>query len=319
MCSVQPHDDSKERRNPFSDEPRMTPSTLAGCVTALVTPLTRDLAVDEPALAALVEWQIAEGIQGLVPVGSTGEAATLSLAERLTVVRIAVERAAGRVPVIAGAGGNDTHVAIATSLAMADAGATHLLHVSPMYSKPPQRGILAHFRAIADASPIPLVVYNVPGRTASNIEAQTTLALAEHPNIVAVKEASGNIGQIREIIRHRPPSLSVFSGDDALTLDVIAAGGHGIISVVSNAVPRAMTALCDAARSGDTASARAAHDRLTPLMDAAFVESNPIPIKAALAMMGRIGNHLRLPLVPLADLHSARLRASLVQAGALSA
>ena len=297
----------------------MMPSTrLTGCITALVTPFSRDLAVDHPAFAKLVAWQISEGIHGLVPVGSTGEAATLTLPERVAVVRATVECAAGRLPVIAGAGGNDTLVAIETSRAMAAAGATHLMHVSPMYSKPPQRGILAHFRAIADASTIPIVVYNVPGRTASNITAETTLALAEHPNIVAVKEASGSIDQIREILRHRPPTLSVLSGDDNLTVDVIAAGGDGIISVVSNAAPRAMAEMTAAALRGDMAMASAANERLHALMEAAFVESNPIPIKAALAMMGRIANHLRLPLVPMDETHSARLRTSLVAAGALA-
>ncbi|HVT38204.1 MAG TPA: 4-hydroxy-tetrahydrodipicolinate synthase, partial [Gemmatimonadaceae bacterium] len=209
----------------------MTSELLTGCATALVTPFQADGAIDEKALATLVDWQIAEGVHGLVPVGSTGEAATMSLEERCRVVRITAEHAAGRMPVIAGAGGNDTRVAIEVSRAMESSGATHLLHVSPMYSKPPQRGIIAHFRAIADEVRLPVVVYNVPGRTASNIEAETMLALAEHPNIVAVKEASGNLAQIDEIIRHRPATLSVLSGDDALTLGVIAAGGHGIISV----------------------------------------------------------------------------------------
>jgi 4-hydroxy-tetrahydrodipicolinate synthase len=296
----------------------MTAPLLTGCATALVTPFEADGRVDEKAFAALVDWQLAEGIHGLVPVGSTGEAATMSLEERLRVVRIASERAAGRVPIIAGAGGNDTRVAIEVSRAMASTGATHLLHVSPMYSKPPQRGIIAHFRAIADESRLPVVVYNVPGRTASNIEAETMLALAEHANIVAVKEASGNLAQIDEIIRHRPAKLSVLSGDDALTLGVIAAGGHGIISVVSNATPRAMADLCTAGLAGKFDVARQLHLQLHALMQAAFCESNPIPIKAALAIMGRIRNQLRLPLVPLDTRHEPRLRASLIEAGALA-
>jgi 4-hydroxy-tetrahydrodipicolinate synthase len=296
----------------------MTTRLLTGCATALVTPFLPDGAVDWTAFAALVDWQLAEGVHGVVPVGSTGEAATMSLDERLRVVRITAERVRGRIPVIAGAGGNDTKAAIEVSRAMADTGATHLLHVSPMYNKPPQRGILAHFRAIADASPLPVVVYNVPGRTASNIEAETTLALAEHSNIVAVKEASGNPSQIDEIIRHRPATLSVLSGDDALTLGVIAAGGHGIVSVISNAVPGQMSELCNAALAGKLQEARAIHLRLHALMKAAFCESNPIPIKAGLAMMGRIGNRLRLPLVPMDPKHDARLRASLAEAGALA-
>lgn len=294
------------------------PTLLTGCHTALVTPFAADGTVDEPAFRALIAWQIAEGINGLVPCGSTGEAATMSFEERLRVVRICVDEAAGRVPVIAGAGGNDTKLAIEASKAMAAAGASHLLHVSPAYSKPPQRGIIAHFRAIADASPLPIVLYNVPGRTASNMEAETTLALAEHPNIVAVKEASGNLAQMSEIIRGRPAHFSVISGDDPLTLGLIAAGGHGIVSVVSNAVPKAMTQLCSAALAGDYAAAQALHLRLTPYFAAAFVESNPLPVKASLAMMGRIKNNLRLPLVPMDPKHEPRVRAALVTAGALA-
>jgi 4-hydroxy-tetrahydrodipicolinate synthase len=296
----------------------MTAPLLTGCHTALVTPFAADGSVDEPVLRALVEWQIGEGVSGLVPAGSTGEAATLTLDERLRVVRACVAQAAGRVPVIAGAGGNDTRVAIETSKAMADAGATHLLHVSPAYSKPPQRGIIAHFRAIADASPRPVVLYNVPGRTASNMEAETTLALAEHPNIVAVKEASGNLAQMSEIVRNRPPHFAVISGDDPLTLGLIAAGGHGIISVVSNAVPGSVAQLCARALAGDFGGAQALHLRLTPFFAAAFVESNPLPIKAALAMMGRLQNRLRLPLVPMDPKHEPRLREALIRAGGLS-
>jgi 4-hydroxy-tetrahydrodipicolinate synthase len=296
----------------------MTQAMLTGCFTALVTPFGANGAVDWDAYAMLVEWQIAEGIHGLVPVGSTGEAATMSLDERVAAVRLCAEHAAGRVPVIAGAGGNDTRVAIETSTAMGSTGATHLLHVSPAYSKPPQRGILAHFRAIADASPLPVVVYNVPGRTASNIEAETTLALADHPNIVAVKEASGNSAQISEVIRHAPTGFSVLSGDDSITLGVIAAGGQGVVSVVSNAAPRQMSELCRRALEGKMDAARTLHLQLHALMQAAFCESNPIPVKAALTMMRRIENHLRLPLVPMDVRHEARLRASLVEAGALA-
>jgi 4-hydroxy-tetrahydrodipicolinate synthase len=291
---------------------------LTGCFTALVTPFNANGAVDADAFAKLVDWQLMEGIHGLVPVGSTGEAATMTLEERLGVVRLCAERAAGRVPVIAGAGGNDTRVAIETSKAMGGTGATHLLHVSPMYSKPPQRGILAHFRAIADASPLPVVVYNVPGRTASNIEAETTLSLAQHENIVAVKEASGNPAQISEVIRHAPKGFSVLSGDDSITLGVIAAGGQGVVSVVSNAVPRNMADLCRRALEGKMEAARALHLQLHAFMQTAFCESNPIPVKAALAMMGRIQNQLRLPLVAMDAKHDAKLRASLVEAGALA-
>lgn len=289
--------------------------TLHGAITALVTPFTPDGRLDEPALRALVAWQVAQGIDGVVPVGSTGEAATLTLAERERVVGITAEVVAGRVPVIAGAGTNDTAAALENSRILAGAGATHLLHVSPMYSKPPQRGLLAHFRAVADAATIPVVLYNIPGRTASNMDVETQLALAEHPNIVATKEASGNIEQIGEILRRRPSGFAVLSGDDGLTADVMARGGDGVISVVSNAVPAAMHALTAAAASGDVGSVRALHETMAPLFSAAFVESNPIPIKAALAMMGRIGNVLRLPLVPLDARHEQGVRDALARAG----
>ncbi|OGT99879.1 MAG: 4-hydroxy-tetrahydrodipicolinate synthase [Gemmatimonadetes bacterium GWC2_71_10] len=291
---------------------------LKGCLTALVTPFTRDGSVDEPALRHLAEWQIASGIHGLVPVGSTGEAATLSPDERVRVTSIVAEVAGGRLPVVAGAGTNDTKVAIAWSKQMAAAGATHLLHVSPAYSKPPQRGLLAHYRAIADAAPRPIVVYNVPGRTASNVEADTTLALAEHPNIVAVKEACGNLAQIGDIIKRRPRGFAVLSGDDALTVEIMQRGGEGIISVISNAAPAQMAELCNAALAGDFARACTLHLKLEPLMKAAFVESNPIPIKAALAMERRIENVLRLPLVPLDGKYEGELRRSLIAAGALT-
>jgi 4-hydroxy-tetrahydrodipicolinate synthase len=298
----------------------MTPRPrLTGCGTALVTPFTQGGEVDEPALRALVDWQIAEGVHFLVPCGSTGEAATLTPREHRRVVEIVVEQARGRVPVMAGAGSNDTQKAIALSREMRDAGATHLLHVSPMYNKPPQRGIIAHFRAIADATELPVIIYNVPGRTASNIEARTTLELAGVPNIAGIKEASGNLGQIVDILRDRPAGFSVLSGDDALTLAVLGHGGDGVISVVSNAAPRPMATLVNKALdAADLPGARELHDRLAPLMQSAFIESNPMPIKAALAMMGKMHEVLRLPLMPLRDELRPIVRESLIAAGALA-
>jgi 4-hydroxy-tetrahydrodipicolinate synthase len=293
----------------------MNGRTLSGCGTALVTPFRRDGQVDEDALRRFVEWQVAEGIHFVVPCGSTGEAATMSAAEHRRVVEITVEAVAGRVPVVAGAGSNDTARAIATSKDMKAAGATHLLHVSPMYNKPPQRGIVAHFRAIADAVDLPIVVYNVPGRTGSNIEARTTIELARVNGIMAVKEASGNIGQIGDIIRDRPAGFSVLSGDDSLTLPVMALGGEGVISVTSNVTPRLMAQLCDACAANDMGAARTLHRKLLPWMAAAFVEPNPIPAKAALAMMGMIENVLRLPLVPLSEGSVSVVQAALVAAG----
>ena len=299
-------DDSKSRK------------LLRGCGTALVTPFTESGDIDEPALRAFVEWQVSEGIHFVVPCGSTGEAATMTAEEHRRVVEITVEQVNGRVPVAAGAGSNDTKKAIATSKEMKAAGATHLLHTSPMYNKPPQRGIVAHFRAIADAVDLPLIVYNVPGRTGSNVEAATTLELAEHENITAVKEASGNLVQIAEILRNRPRDFTVLSGDDALTLAVMAEGGDGVISVTSNVVPglaAQLTELCDA---GDMEGARSVAHRLAAWTTAAFVESNPLPAKAALAMLGKMRNVLRLPLVPLAGSHEETVRAALRAAGALS-
>src|SRR3954469_10917532 len=279
----------------------MNVERLAGCGTALVTPFTSSGEIDERSLRAFVDWQIASGVHVLVPCGSTGEAATMTLAEHRRVVQITVEQAAARVPVVAGAASTDPKKAIALSPEMQATGATHLLHASPMYNKPPQRGIVAHFRAIADAVQIPIVVYNVPGRTASNIEAATTLELAEHENIAAVKEASGNLAQVGEIIRHRPARFSVLSGDDPLTLQVMADGGDGVVSVTSNAAPQLVARLTDLAAAGNFAAARDIHHQLAEWTAAAFVEPNPIPVKAALAMMGRLSNVVRLPLVPLAE------------------
>ncbi|HVA58546.1 MAG TPA: 4-hydroxy-tetrahydrodipicolinate synthase [Gemmatimonadaceae bacterium] len=295
----------------------MTAARLTGCGTALVTPFTAAGAVDQEALRRLVEWQIVEGIHFLVPCGSTGEAATMTVDEHRRVVEIVVEQVNGRVPVVAGAASNDTKKAIALSREMEAAGATHLLHASPMYNKPPQRGIIAHFEAIARETSLPIVIYNVPGRTGSNVEAKTTLALAQHPSMTAVKEASGNLGQITDILAARPESFSVLSGDDEMTLAIMAAGGDGIISVVSNATPRLMAQLCERAAAGDFAAARDVHFTLLPWMRAAFIESNPLAAKAALAMMGRIQNVLRLPLVPLDAKHAAAVRAALEHAGAL--
>jgi 4-hydroxy-tetrahydrodipicolinate synthase len=295
----------------------MSETRLTGCGTALATPFTTGGAVDERALRALVDWQIDEGIDFLVPCGSTGEAATLTAAEQRRVVEITVEQVRGRVPVVAGAASNDTARAVALSKEMEAAGATHLLHSSPMYNKPPQRGIVAHFHAIADAVRIPTVVYNVPGRTASNVEAGTTLELAKHPRIAAVKEASGLLPQITDIIVGRPQGFSVLSGDDELTLPILVLGGDGLVSVISNVAPRLTAEMVRLALSGRFEKARDIHQRLLPWMRAAFIESNPVPVKAALNMLGRMDNRLRLPLVPLAESRSAAVREALERAGVL--
>jgi 4-hydroxy-tetrahydrodipicolinate synthase len=296
----------------------MTAQRLTGCGTALVTPFNNDFSIDDVALRELVDWQIDEGIHFLVPCGSTGEAATMTVDEHRHVVEVVVEQARGRVPIVAGAGSNDTAKAIALSKEMRAAGATHLLHTSPMYNKPPQRGIAAHYRAISEAVDLPIVIYNVPGRTGSNIEAKTTLEMSRYPGIAAVKEASGQLSQIADILRGRDPQFSVLSGDDELTLPVMALGGDGIISVVSNATPKLMAQLCDKMRAGDVAAACEIHFKLLPWMRAAFIESNPLPAKAALALAGRIKNVLRLPLVPMSDAHEPAVRTALRTAGALT-
>jgi len=294
------------------------PMQLTGCGTAIVTPFTSAGRLDEAALRGLVEWQVQEGVRMLIPCGSTGEAATLTIEEHRRVVEITVEQVNGRIPVIAGAGSNDTQRAIALSRDMQAIGATHLLQVTPMYNKPPQRALLAHFRAIADAVPLPIVLYNVPGRTAVNLEPATCLELAADARFVAVKEASGNLAQIGRIVRERPDGFRVLSGDDGLTLAVMAEGGDGVISVVSNVVPRLVVQLCDAMLRGDLPSARERAARMAPITDAAFVESNPIPVKAMLAAMGRCADVLRLPLVPLDDVHRPRIQAVLREASLLA-
>ena len=273
----------------------------SGCGTAIVTPFTADGRLDEPGLRTLMEWQIDEGIDFLVPCGSTGEAQTLTAAERQRVVAAAVQTAAGRVPVIAGATSNDTAAAVEETRAMCALGVDGILSACPYYNKPTQAGLELHFRAVADASTKPVVLYNVPSRTGVNLAPATTLRLARHPNVAAIKEASGDLAQMMAILRERPEQFAVLSGDDALTLPLAALGGDGIISVVSNLVPAMMTALTRLAMSGDFGAARAVQFELLPLMNACFLETNPGPVKAALALMGKIENVLRLPLVPVSD------------------
>lgn len=271
---------------------------LQGCGTALVTPFRRDGAVDEAALRELVRWQIAEGIDFLVPCGSTGEAQTMTVDERARVVTIVIEEAAGRVPVMAGATSNDTRQAVDEARRMSALGADFLLSATPYYNKPTPAGLVRHFTAIADAASAPLCLYNVPGRAAVHLRPDTVLELAEHPNVIGIKEASGDLHQIRALLRARPARFSVLSGDDWLSCAVIAAGGDGVVSVVSNEVPGPMRTLVRAALDGRHVEANALDRRLAPLMDANFLESNPGPVKAALALMARIENVLRLPLVP---------------------
>jgi len=271
---------------------------LRGCGTALVTPFRPDGAVDEVALRELVAWQIESGIDFLVPCGTTGETPTLSRKEWLRVIDVTVEVSAGRVPIVAGATSNSTREAIDKARTAAERpGVSAILTASPYYNKPTQEGQFQHFRAIAQAVKKPLILYNVPGRTGANIEPATLARLAGLRNIIGVKEASGNISQIVEVFNAVSARFLVFSGDDALTLPIIALGGAGIISVVSNEIPREMSDMTRAALSNDWETARRLHRRYLPLMQINFIESNPMPVKAALAMMGRIKEVYRLPLV----------------------
>jgi len=291
---------------------------LQGCGTALVTPFRPDLSIDEPRLRDLVEWQIASGIGFLVPCGTTGETPALSRSEWLRVIDITIEVAAGRVPIVAGATSNSTADAVDKAQEVARRkGVDAILTASPYYNKPTQEGQYQHFRAIAEAAEKPLVLYNVPGRTAVNIEPATLGRLAKIPNIIAVKEASGNISQIAEVFHHVPESFLVFSGDDAITLPVISLGGVGIISVASNAIPKEMSDLTNAALDNDWEMARAIHRRFLPLMQAHFIESSPMPVKAVLAMMGRIEEIYRLPMVPMKPETRARLQQIATEVGVL--
>jgi 4-hydroxy-tetrahydrodipicolinate synthase len=277
----------------------MTKKRFQGTGTAMITPFTADGAVDEKALRRFVDFQISGGVDMLLPCGTTGEGATLDDDETDRVLQIVIEQARGRVPVIVGAGSNSTAKAVQMTKRAKRLGADGVLSVGPYYNKPTQRGYYEHFKAIAEADDISVVLYNVPGRTSGNIEAKTILQLAEIPNIVGVKEASGNLAQIMDIIRDAPRDFRVLSGDDAMTVAIIALGGVGVVSVVSNQAPGMMSAIVDAALDADFAKARSLHYKLLPLMNINFVESNPIPVKAALAMMGLIGENYRLPMVPI--------------------
>jgi 4-hydroxy-tetrahydrodipicolinate synthase len=297
---------------------RSTRPALRGALTALVTPFTSDGTVDEPGFRRLVQWQVLAGIAGVVPCGTTGEAPTLSSEERDRVIAIAVEAVAerpsrDRVAVVAGTGTNDTAATIAATRRAAVLGADAALVVAPYYNRPDGRMLEAHFRAIADDGDLPIVVYNVPSRTGSNVDADTFLRLADHPRVIAVKEASGSLEQIARICRDRPRDVAVLAGDDAWTLPVLVLGGDGVVSVASNEIPAEMTALCDAARAGDWAEARQIHERWLPLFIANFRGGpNPVPVKAALARMGLIGGDaVRQPLLPLDERAGAEIAATL--------
>ena len=272
---------------------------LSGCGTALVTPFLEDGGLDEPALIRLVNWQIESGINFLIPCGTTGEASTLSEAEWLRVVEVTVNTAAGRVPVLAGCTHNATSEAVSRANKVAKVrGVTGILTANPYYNRPGQEGQYQHFRAIAEAVDLPVLLYNIPSRTGVNLEPATVLRLAEIENIVGIKESSGNIAQITELITQAPRGFKVFSGDDGMTLPVIALAGAGLVSVASNAIPAQMAQMVGAALAGDWVASRAINGKYLALMKAHFSEPSPAPVKAVLALMGRIDEKLRLPMVP---------------------
>lgn len=291
---------------------------ITGAITALITPFQKSGLIDTAALKNLVRFQIDSGINGIVPCGSTGEAATMTLKEHEFVVKTVVSQAHGVVPIIAGAGSNDTQKAITLSKICKKAGADVLLHVTPYYNKPTPAGLLSHFKAIAHAVNMPIILYNVPGRTGSNVSAKTTIEIAKKvPQVIGVKEASGNIAQMMEIIKGAPKDFSVLSGDDSLTLPLMAVGGVGCISVVANEVPKQFSDLVQKALDGDVRGAKKIHYELLDLMNINFIESNPIPVKTAMSLMGMVKEVFRLPLTPISDVNKELLKKVLKETGLL--
>lgn len=289
---------------------------FSGAMTAIITPF-RDGQIDKEALERLVEFQITNGISAIVPCGSTGESATLTHQEHIDVVRLVVKFVKGRVPVIAGTGSNSTVEALSLTRAAKEAGAAAALLISPYYNKPTQEGIYQHYKTIAEGTRLPLIVYNIPGRTASKIDATTIARLAELEHIVGLKEATGSLDEVQEVIRLCGDKIEVYCGDDSLTLPVMVVGGAGVISVLANMMPKESAAMVDACRAGDWEAARRLHYRLLPLMRTLFLETNPIGIKAALSMMGYCADELRPPLLPMSDAPRTKLRAAMQQGGLL--
>src|ERR1700719_2335585 len=293
---------------------------LRGCGTALVTPFHQDGSIDEAALRDLVAWQVESGIDFLVPCGTTGETPTLTHDEWLQVIDTTIEVVAGRVPILAGATSNSTHDAVEKAKEVAARpGVDAILTASPYYNKTTQEGQYRHFKAIAEAVPDkPIILYNVPGRTGANLEPATLARLAEGPDIVGVKEASGNMTQVAEALNMVPETFLVFSGDDAVTLPVVALGGVGVVSVASNEIPHEMATMTRAALDNDWAAARSIHRKYLPLMQANFIESSPLPVKAALAMMGKIEEVYRLPLLPMRRDTRSKLQRVMTEVGLVS-
>ncbi len=290
---------------------------IRGCGTALVTPFHRDGSLDEPALRRLVQFQLREGIDFLVPCGTTGEAPTLEHDEYLRVITVVVEETAGKVPVIAGAGGNNTRKVVELIREVRPLKVQGILSVAPYYNKPTQEGLYQHFKTIAESTDLPVILYNVPGRTSSNLEPDTVARLSKVSNIIGIKEASGSITQQMEVLNAVEPGFRVLSGDDAFTLPLMALGGVGVVSVVSNEIPGDMTELVHWLLAGKNDQARKLNAQLLPLMQANFIETNPIPVKAALAMMGKIEEVYRLPLLPMQPQNRAKLEKVLATHGLL--
>jgi 4-hydroxy-tetrahydrodipicolinate synthase len=290
---------------------------ILGSIVALVTPMHDDGSIDYDGLRRLIDWHIAEGTDCIGVVGTTGESPTVTVEEHREVIRVAVEHAAGRVPIMAGAGGNSTQEAIELTRYAQEVGADCTLQVVPYYNKPTQEGIYRHFKAIAEAVDLPVVLYNVPGRTVADMQHDTVLRLAQVPGIVGIKEATGNIDRGAWLVKQAPKGFSIYSGDDPTATSLMLLGGHGNVSVTANVAPRAMHELCMAAIAGDAKRAAELHMKLLPLHRLLFVEPNPIPVKWALARMGRCGGALRLPLTPMTDALQGPLEQALRDAGAL--
>ena len=292
--------------------------TIQGSIPAILTPMQDDGSLDLPGLRRLLDWHIAEGSDGVVIVGTTGESPTVNYEEHCALIETTVKHVAGRIPVIAGTGANSTSEAIELAQFAERAGADAHLSVVPYYNKPTQEGLFRHFKAIAEAVDLPMILYNVPGRTIADLATETTLRLAQVPGIVGIKDATANLDRGADLLRRKPASFAVYSGDDATALPYILLGAHGDISVTANVAPRAMHEMCAAALAGDAKRAIALNQRLMGLHQKLFVEANPIPVKWALARMGRIGEGIRLPLTPLAAAHHETVTAALREAGCLS-
>ena len=284
-----------------------------GVFTAIITPFKDNGDIDELAFRKLIDFQLENGIHGLVPMGTTGESPTLTHDEHIEAIRIVTEQVKGKVPIIAGTGSNCTREAVNLTKKAKDLGVTASLQVAPYYNKPTQEGFYRHFLKLAESVDLPLIIYNIPGRSGKNIENSTTLKLAKHPNIIGVKEASGNINQMMELIRDKPESFVVLSGDDIFTYPLMALGGSGVVSVASNIIPDRMVAFCEAALKGDFAAARKMHYELLPLFKAIFIETNPIPIKTSLALKGMVNEVFRLPMCPMLPENKEKLKTVLKQ------